>query len=160
VDPDPDPLETIEPLSGITVSMGEDGRVVFTFADSQHGGVGVQLTGLAEGQFSLCSWLSTDEFTGEGEGTSCFAQSAEGFFGVDPLPNGPAPTMSVLMDLVVTTDTVSITIDGTTFTGDGLRFDDGPVFVQIDPSTGELSEPVTRRTGTITAAELFAALNG
>ena len=158
-DPDPDPMETIEPLTGVEVSTDADGNLVFTFADSQYGGLGVQLTGLPETDFLACDWYPEEDFPGDGEGTGCFAQTADAFVGSDPVSNGAAPPMSVVMAMTVTMDSVSVTLEGMTFTGDGLRFDDGPLFVQIDPNTGGLAEPVIRRAATISAADLYTALN-
>ncbi len=157
---DPDPLETIEPLTGVSVSSNSDGSYVFTFGESQYGGLGVRLTGLPESDLATCDWFSAEDFDGAGEGTGCFYQTADGFEVTEPVSNGDAPPSSVVMMLVVTMDSVTLTIGDMTFTGTGLRFDDGPLFVQIDPNTGGLAEPVTRRTGEITAADLYAAING
>jgi hypothetical protein len=157
---DPDPLETILPLDGVTVSMSADGKYVFTFAAAEHGGIGVQVAGVADGVFASCDWKSVDEFPGDGEGTGCFWQSSEGFDTAEPVSNGDAPTQSVVVMLEVTIDSVTLIIGEDRFTGTGLRFDDGPLFVQIDPNTGGLAEPVTRRTGEIGAADLYTALNG
>jgi hypothetical protein len=158
--PSEDPLETIETLDGVTVHRNAAGAVVFTFAESLHGGLSISLLGLPAGTLVVCSWYAAAEFEGDGEGTGCFSQTAAGFVGDEPYSNGDAPAMSVVMSIEVTEDSISITVGDETFTGDGLSLDDGPLFVQIDPNTGGLSEPVTRRTGTITAAELFAALEG
>lgn len=158
VPPSTDPLETIEPLDGVTVTTDIDGAVVFTFAESMYGGISIRLLGLPDDQHVACSWYPSDEFAGDGEGTGCFSQTQTGYVGDEPYSNGDAPTMSVVVAMDVTADSITITVGDTAFTGTGLSLEDGPLFVQINPSTGGLAEPVTRRTGEITAAELFAAL--
>lgn len=158
--PSEDPLETIEVLDGVTVWRDADGAVVFAFAENLHGGLSVRLLGLEPGQHVVCSWYPAEDFDGDGEGTGCFAQTQDGFATDEPYSNGDAPPMSVVMMLEVTEDSVGVMVGGEIYTGTGLSIDDGPVFVQIDPNTGGLSEPVTRRTGTISAAELYAALEG
>jgi hypothetical protein len=160
VPPSTDPLETIEPLDGVTVTTDIDGAVVFTFAESMHGGISIRLLGLPDGQHVACSWYPSDAFAGDGEGTGCFSQTQTGYVGDEPYSNGDAPTMSVVVAMDVTADSITITVGDTAFTGTGLSLEDGPLFVQIDPNTGGLAEPVTKRTGEITAAELFAALGG
>ncbi len=157
---DPDPLETILPLTGVSVVVNPDGHYVFTFAESLHGGVGVSLTGLPGNDLATCDWYSEEDFPGDGEGTGCLYQTADGFDGTEPESNGDAPPRSVVMMLQVTMDSVMLTIGDMTFTGTGLRFDDGPLFVQIDPNTGGLAEPVTRRAGEISAADLYSAISG
>jgi hypothetical protein len=54
--------------------------------------------------------------------------------------------------------TITLAVEGTEYTSQSIRFMDGPLFVQIDPNTGGLAEPVTRRLGDATGAELAAAL--
>lgn len=160
VPPSTDPLETIEPLDGVTVTTDIDGAVVFTFAESMYGGISIRLLGLPDGQHVACSWYPSDEFAGDGEGTGCFSQTQTGYVGDEPYSNGDASMMSVVVAMDVTADSITITVGDTAFTGTGLSLEDGPLFVQIDPSTGGLAEPVTRRTGEITAAELLTALGG
>lgn len=158
--PSADPLETILPLDGVTVSMNADGAYVLTFAESMYGGLSARLLGLADGEHVVCSWWAEADFEGEGEGTGCFSQTQAGYVGDPPYANGDAPTMSLVLMVEVTADSISLTVGDTTFTGTGLSVDDGPLFVQIDPNTGGLAEPVTRRTGIISASDLFAAING
>ncbi len=73
-------------------------------------------------------------------------------FEPSPLPN------SVAFPATVTPDAVAVTVDGTTYEGVIVRFQVGPLFVQINPSTGGLTEPVTRMVGEASAAEIAAAL--
>ena len=75
-----------------------------------------------------------------------------------PNPELFPPMTAWLPGLVLTEDSISITFDGRTFVGDALVIEDGPVMVAINPD-GSLRDPVTRRTGEITAAELYAAMN-
>ena len=73
-------------------------------------------------------------------------------FGPSSIPN------AVAFPATVTADSIDVTVDGTAYEGVVVRFQVGPVFVQINPNTGGLSEPVTRTVGEASAAEIAAAL--
>lgn len=152
---DPDPLETIEPLTGVTLTVLPDGEFGFTFEEVRHGDPTVRLQGLPEGTSVLCVTYVEDGSTT----TQCLAQSGAEFPVINyATPERFPPNTAWVPNVEVTGDTISIEVDGTVYTGNALVVEDGPTFVQIDPNTGGLAEPVTRRSGIITAAELAAAL--
>ncbi len=139
-------------MSVTTTAAGEIG---LTFAGQEFGDLVVRLTGTPGGQFIVCSTFFDGTLM-----TQCFAQTPEGFFleDGDVPPEFPEFTAWVPR-ITVTADSISIEVDGVTYTGTGLQIEDGPTMVAINPD-GSLRDPVTRRSGEITAAALAAALGG
>jgi hypothetical protein len=154
---DPDPLETIEPLTGVQLTVTRDGHVGFTFDEVLYGDPNVRLQGLPAGYFLACSTFVDGGVTT----TQCVVQTPTDFPVVDlPTPEDFPENTAWLPNVSVEGDAITVEIDGEVYSGGSLQVEDGPVFVQIDPNTGGLAEPVTRRTGEISAADLAAALNG
>ncbi len=152
---DPDPLETILPLTGVSVTTTAAGELGFTLPNQEFGDLVVRLLGVGEGQFIICSTFLDGTLT-----TQCFAQTPDGFFLEDADVPAEFPGFTAWVPkIAVTSDSISIEIDGVTYTGTGLQIEDGPVMVAINPD-GSLQNEVTRRSGEISAAELFTALGG
>lgn len=151
----PDPLETLEPLTGVTITVTRDGDVGFTFDAVEFGDPHVSLQGLPGGTNVVCSTYDEDGT----RRTQCFATTSTFPTDNHETPDLFPPNTAWVPTLLVDGPTVSIEVDGTVYTGTSLQVEDGPVFVQIDPNTGGLAEPVTRRIGEISAADLAAALN-
>ncbi len=150
-----DPLETVLELDGVSLTTTRDGHVGFTFDMVEHGDPTAQLFGTPEGVFVSCS-----SFEADGVGlTQCLYQTPDGFgFEESETPEDFPPMTAWIPTIEVTESEISITVEGTTYTGTGLVVEDGPVMVAINPD-GSLQNPITRRTGEITSAELFAELN-
>lgn len=146
---DPDPLETIEHLESVLVEM-VDGALWVTFGPPQFGlNVGFEDT---EGNNISCG--------PDNDGAPvCSVFRPDGRFDTEVYDFAPLETQ-VAFPAAVSGPQSSLTVDinGTAYVGQVIEFMDGPLFVQIDPNTGGIAEPVTRIIGAATGAELAAAL--
>jgi len=149
---DPDPLETIEHLESVLVQM-VDGVLVVTFDPPQFGlNVGFQD---AEGNNVDCGPGNDGE-------PLCSVFRPDGSFDTEVFDLGDLTLDETMVAFPAAVSgpqgSMTVEINGTAYTGQVIEFMDGPLFVQINPNTGGLSEPITRIIGEATGAELAAAI--
>ena len=159
--PDPvgstDELETVNPLEQVYVQPVEGGTaILFPIFES---GVTVTVDDTMQGVQASCTlWMDPTDSSFKAQ-CDTYNQSTGEFGGGDPLEILDDPMgYGFVAPLMADQDYVSLTIKGTVYMAQSARFGDEPNFVQIDPNTGNLSQPVTRTVGYATAAEIMAAL--
>jgi hypothetical protein len=151
---DPDPKLTVLPLESVLVEMN-DGVLVVTFGAPQ-----------VANNVSFEAANGDDVSCGPFDGAwRCDIFAADGTFSVqqyDAAELGGLEYSESQVVFLATIDaaagTITVEVDGVSYTGESIRFMDGPVFTRIDPNTGGLVDEVTRIMGEATAAELAAAL--
>lgn len=164
--PATDPLETINPLGAVTFVPGAAPDTWYAVFDRFYeDGMSITLQNRGE-DVAVCD-IFAEPLSGLLEGgtavmTTCW-QTPEflASLAVDPDPD--VPPLGTVFPFTLEGGSASVTVsdpDGTatTLSGDTLVFGAGPLMVQIDPNTGGLAEPVTRWRGTISVADLEAAL--
>jgi hypothetical protein len=149
---DDDPLLTVEQLESVLVD-DVDGVLVVTFGPPQFGlnvgiedvdGNRIECGPNLDGNQQCSVFMTDGSFDSEvyDLGDLTIDETMVGFPAAVSGPQG----------------SITIEVNGVSYTSQVIKFMDGPLFVQIDPGTGGLSEPVTRIMGQATAAELAAAL--
>lgn len=149
---DDDPNLTIEHLESVMVHM-VDGFLVVTF-DSPQFAMNANVRDV--------SGNSVDCGRGNDGESRCDIFFADGSFVGEVYDLGDIVLTDNQIALPATVSgpqgSITIPVEGTDYSSQNIRFMDGPLFVQIDPNSGGIAEPVTRRLGDATGAELAAAI--
>ncbi len=153
-----DPNETLEQLESVIIRPAEGGGAAVTFAAMNNDGLRVKIDDTDKGASIFC-----DMYIGSsGPMSACSGTlTATGeFMPTEPLAilDDPAGPYTFVVPMTADDNYVSITLNGVVYMAPFVTFADEPGLVQLNPD-GTLTNPVTRTTGTATAAQIAEKLN-